>query len=168
MEHNLDDKVGGKFAGFPAFAADTQSKDYRDRIYVAWGDFRYGPIRLLFSHSEDRGLTWSEPMLLDPATPKEAMQGQPVVAVNRDGVVGVTFYDTRDSKDGSQFHEYFTASLDGGTSFYRRCVSPRRLPPPGSGQHEHGCDDLPAQKPALSLVSAGSRWPGARLHGAGA
>jgi hypothetical protein len=117
IQYNLDDKVGERLSMFPAFAVDNHTKEYRDRIYVVWTDFRYGPIRLLFSHSEDRGLHWSEPMLLDPGTPKDAMQGQPVVAVNKDGVVGVTWYDTRDSKDGSQFNEYFTASLDGGKSF---------------------------------------------------
>ena len=162
MEHNLDDKVGGKFAGFPAFAADTQSKEYRDRIYVAWTDFRYGPIRLLFSHSGDRGLHWSEPMLLDPGTPKDAMQGQAVVAVNKDGVVGVTWYDTRDSKDGSQFHEYFTASLDGGKSFLSPVrVSSAPSTPLGAGNMNMGAMIFRHKETTvLSLVSAGSRWPG--------
>jgi hypothetical protein len=162
MEHNLDDKIGGRLAGFPAFAADTGSKEYRDRIYVAWADFRYGPIRLLFSHSEDRGLTWSAPMLVDPGTPKEAMQGQPVIAVNGEGVVGVTWYDTRDSKDGSQFHEYFTASLDGGKSFLPPVrVSSAASTPLGPGNMNMGAMIFRHKETtALSLVSAGSRWPG--------
>jgi len=162
MQHNLDDKVGGKFAVFPAFAVDNQSKEYRDRIYVAWTDFRYGPIRLLFSHSEDRGLHWSEPMLLDPSTPKDAMQGQPVVAVNKDGIVGVTWYDTRDSKDGSQFHEYFTASLDGGKSFLPPMrVSSAPSTPLGPGNMNMGAMIFRHKETtALSLISAGSRWGG--------
>ena len=162
MQHNLDDKVGGKFAVFPAFAVDNQSKEYRDRIYVAWTDFRYGPIRLLFSHSEDRGLHWSEPMLLDPSTPKDAMQGQPVVAVNKDGIVGVTWYDTRDSKDGSQFHEYFTASLDGGKSFLPPMrVSSEPSTPLGPGNMNMGAMIFRHKETtALSLISAGSRWGG--------
>ena len=162
MQYNLDDKKGRKLSVFPAFAVDNQSKEYRDRIYVAWTDFRYGPIRLLFSHSEDRGLHWSEPMLLDPGTPKDAMQGQPVVAVNKDGIVGVTWYDTRDSKDGSQFHEYFTASLDGGKSFLPPIrVSSAPSTPLGPGNMNMGAMIFRHKETtALSLVSAGSRWPG--------
>jgi hypothetical protein len=162
MQYNFDDKVGRRLSVFPAFAVDNQSKEYRDRIYVAWTDFRYGPIRLFFSHSEDRGLHWSEPMLLDPGTPKDAMQGQPVVAVNKDGVVGVTWYDTRDSKDGSQFHEYFTASLDGGKSFLPPIrVSSAPSTPLGAGNMSMGATVFRHKETtALSLVSAGSRWPG--------
>ena len=90
------------------------------------------------------------------------MQGQPVVGVNKDGIVGVTWYDTRDAKEGFQFHEYFTASLDGGNSFLPPVrISSAISNPMGPGNMNMGAltfrhkDTL-----ALSLVSAGSRWPG--------
>ena len=162
MEYNHDDRVGERLSAFPAFAADTRSKERRDRIYVVWTDFRFGPIRLLFSRSDDRGLTWSEPKLLDPGTPKGAMQGQPVVAVNKDGVVAVAWFDTRNAKEGFQLDEYFTASLDGGDTFLPPVrVSSALSNPMGPGDMNMGAltfrhkDTL-----ALSLVSAGSRWPG--------
>ena len=159
---DLDDKAARPFVVFPAFAADTQSKAYRDRIYVAWTDSRYGPIRLLFAHSEDRGLTWSEPKLLDPSTPKGAMQGQPVIAVNKDGVVGVSWFDTRDAMEGFQFDEYFTASLDGGASF----LPPVRVSSAPSRPHGAGNSYFAPlagkykESSYLQLTSAASRWPG--------
>jgi hypothetical protein len=162
LHYDLDDKVGKKFLGFPAFAADTHSKEYRDRLYVAWADARYGPVRILFSYSEDRGMHWAEPVPVDQQTPKEAMQGQPVIAVNKDGVVGVTWYDTRNSKDGSRFDEYFAASLDGGQSFLPPLrVSSASSDPYGAGNMNMGAMIFQHKgTTALSLVSAGSRWPG--------
>jgi hypothetical protein len=161
-QHNLDDKEGGALSVFPAFAVDNHSKDFRDRVYVAWTDFRLGPIRVFFSHSEDRGLHWSEPALLDPSVPKQAMQGQPVVAVNRDGVVGVTWYDTRDSSDGSQFHEYFTASLDGGRTFLAPVrISSAPSTPRGAGNMNFGVlGGRHKETSYIQLVSAASRWRG--------
>jgi hypothetical protein len=162
MQYDLDDKAGRAFGQFPAFAADTVSKDFRDRIYMAWADFRYGPVRVFFAHSEDRGLHWSEPRLLDPNVPKDAMQGQPVVAVNKDGVVAVTWYDTRASKDGSQFDEYFAASLDGGVSFLPPVrISSAASRPRGPGNTYFApMAGRYKETSYLSLTSAASRWPG--------
>jgi hypothetical protein len=41
----------------------------------------------------------------------------PVVAVNREGVVGIMWYDRRDVADGMGWDLRFTASLDGGETF---------------------------------------------------
>src|SRR3712207_8750402 len=41
----------------------------------------------------------------------------PSVAVNKDGVVGLTWYERRKEAGGECQHLYFTASLDGGKSF---------------------------------------------------
>ncbi|MGH9367835.1 MAG: sialidase family protein, partial [Thermoanaerobaculia bacterium] len=104
-------------AGFPKFATSGGSKSYPDRLYVAWEDARLGPYRILFSSSADRGKTWSEPKPLDARVPSSTHQFQPALAVNPDGVLAVTWYDTRDSSEASHFHQYFRASLDGGETF---------------------------------------------------
>jgi hypothetical protein len=105
---------------FPQLAVDARSHRYRDRIYVVWGDARSGRSRLLFSYSSDRGRRWSVPRPVDPNAPAGAVQYQPAIAVNRDGVVGVTWFDTRHSDGRSMAHgydQYFAASVDGGESF---------------------------------------------------
>jgi len=158
--YDLDDKTGKPLGGFPSFAADVRSKEFRDRIYAAWSDAKAGRHRVLFSHSEDRGLHWSEPMMLDATAPKEAYQYQPVVAVNQDGVVGISWFDTRGTSDASQYNEYFTASLDGGKTFLapvRVSSAPSR--PKGAGNLTFGAmAGQYKQTRYLQLVSAASRW----------
>ncbi|MBA3714084.1 MAG: hypothetical protein H0W76_16770 [Pyrinomonadaceae bacterium] len=61
---------------------------------------------------------------MDTTAPAAASQFQPAVAVNHQGTVGVMWFDTRDLKnDDSEYHAYFTASVDGGESF----LPPARL-----------------------------------------
>jgi hypothetical protein len=155
--------VGG---GFPVFAVDNQGKTYRDRLYIAWNDFRFGKSRVLFSLSADRGTTWSEPRLLDPSVPASAVQYQPVLAVNAQGVLSATWFDTRNSPDGSKYDEYFTASVDGGITF----LPPVRVSSESSIPGGPGNLALTAMawstKPQpdlkgphrITLLSAGSRW----------
>ena len=160
MWHDFDDKTGRQLGGFPSLAADSRSKEFRDRIYCAWADAKNGKTRVLFSSSSDRGRTWSEPRLLDPSVPAEAYQYQPVVAVNRDGIVAVTFFDTRVSKDGSEYDEYFTASTDGGKTFAAPVkISSAPSRPSGPGNMRFGVlAGRYKEKAYLSLVSAASRW----------
>jgi hypothetical protein len=104
-------------SSFPQFAVDTVNERYRDRLYVAWADWRYGNARLLFSFSSDRGSTWTEPRPLDSTVPAESSQFQPALTVNSKGVLGIQWFDTRNSKNQDSYDVYFTASLDGGDSF---------------------------------------------------
>ena len=121
-------------AGFPKFAADSGSKSYRDRIYAIWEDARLGSTRILFAHSADRGKTWSDPKPLDGSVGASVHQFQPAVAVNGDGVVAATWFDTRNSSDGSRYDEYFTASFDGGVTFQPAVrVSSASSEPRGAG-----------------------------------
>lgn len=155
--------VGG---GFPVFAVDNRGKTYGDRLYVAWNDFRFGKSRILFSLSADRGMTWTKPRLLDPTVPVSAVQYQPVLGVNSQGIVGATWFDTRNSPDGSKYDEYFSASMDGGSTF----LPPVRVSSESSVPSSAGNLALTAMawssnpQPDLkgphriSLISAGSRW----------
>lgn len=101
----------GRSATMPALAADTSAGPFRDRLYAAWTDFRSGEGRILLSHSEDRGRSWSDPIVVNrgggPAF-------RPTLAVNGDGVLGVAWYDRRDSPSGLGWSVRFAASTDGG------------------------------------------------------
>ncbi|HEX4439692.1 MAG TPA: sialidase family protein [Thermoanaerobaculia bacterium] len=156
---NIDDKES-KIAGFGKFAADAEGKQYRDRIYTVWEDARFGNYRILLSHSADRGKTWSEPKTLEQGIAKDVKQWQPAIAVNKDGVVGLTWFDSREDKDGKKFHQYFAASIDGGDTFTKPAqVSSEISDPDGRGNsqlapmvwvHEGTI--------SLSTISASSRW----------
>jgi hypothetical protein len=152
--------------GFPEYAVDNQSKNFRDHLYVVWNDFRFGKSRILFSMSGDRGDNWTEPRLLDAAVPPSARQFQPAITVNSEGVVGATWFDTRNSTDGEQYDEYFAASIDGGKTFLPSVrVSSRSSIPNGLGNltltamawSARSMPDLKGPH-RITLVSAGSRW----------
>lgn len=157
-----DDPHAGEF-GLPIFGLDASTGPYKDRLYVAWTEFRSGGAgpRLFFSSSADRGAHWTEPRSLDPSAPAGARQFQPALAVNKDGVLGITWFDTRHSKDGSQYDEYFTASLDGGETFLRPVrVSSESSIPMGAGNMVPAPQTFTAQGVMrLALLTPAARWP---------
>jgi len=102
-------------------AADGSNSKYRDRVYVAWADTHSGRAQILCSYSGDKGTTWSAPKVVsdDPAAaggqgPDDFMA---TPAVNRDGVVGMLWYDRRDNPDNIGYYARFSASLDGGETW---------------------------------------------------
>ena len=156
---NLDDKET-KIAGFGKFAADVEGPKYRDRMYTTWEDARSGKYKILFSYSADRGKTWSAPRPVDASSPATASQWQPAIAVNKDGVVAVTWFDGRNPADKREYQEYLAVSVDGGETFTPPVTvssAPSHPDGPGNSQlspmvwvHEGEI--------ALSLISAASRW----------
>lgn len=108
--------------GLPMIAADHTGGPFKDRLYAVWSDSQSGHCDVRFSYSTDKGKTWSrskvindEPNRLWPD--RFANHGMPVVAVNFRGVVGISWYDRRDSPDNTGWWTRFTASLDGGETF---------------------------------------------------
>lgn len=101
----------GRSAMIPALAADTSSGAFRDRLYAAWTDFRSGEGQILLSHSEDRGRSWSDPVVVNRGG---GSAFHPMLAVNDEGVLGVAWYDRRDSPSGLGYSVRFAASVDGG------------------------------------------------------
>jgi hypothetical protein len=105
----------GSAGGFASLAVDASALPARDRLYlVCTNRDRNG---VLVHHSADRGETWSAPVRADGAGGEVVFRRTPSIAVNKGGVVGVTWYERR--KEGAREcqHIYFTASLDGGKTF---------------------------------------------------
>jgi hypothetical protein len=106
----------------PWIAVDATTGAFKDRLYVVWPDRRSGRDEILFSRSSDRGKTWSKPVVInDDPMPRELGNGpdhfNPVVAVNKNGVVGVVWNDRREARDNLGWDIRFTASLDGGDTW---------------------------------------------------
>jgi hypothetical protein len=106
----------------PTIAVDPGSEAFKDRVYIVWPDAKDGRTDVLLAYSTDKGKTWSKPRRVnddraaaDPAAGPHTLL--PVVAVNRQGVVGVSWYDRRDSADNLGWWVRFTASQDGGDTF---------------------------------------------------
>ena len=118
--------IGASRSAFalPIAAADgSKESAYQDRIYVAWDDCtRTGESNIWLIWSGDKGKTWSEPLRVNdnPQSPGKGPRDfrvTPVVAVNRDGIVGVAWYDRRDDPTRRCWNYYMAFSQDGGQTF---------------------------------------------------
>jgi hypothetical protein len=161
IEVNLDDPAWRQGAGVPAIAADSTNGKFKDRLFMAWADMRFGAPRILFSRSQDRGLTWSEPVLLDGEVPAASRQFMPEMTVNSSGVLGLLWLDTREHAEDGLFNAYFTASLDGGDTFLpavKVSSAPSDHDGPGNVALSPGVSTYNG-KVHLSFTSAASRWP---------
>jgi len=106
----------------PQMAIDGGNGPFKDRAYVVWEDYRLGRSEIYLAFSSDKGKSWSKPRLVDRSAldlqygrgPNSFM---PVVAVNHAGVIGVSWYDRRNSPDNLGWWVKFAASLDGGETF---------------------------------------------------
>ena len=114
---------GAHTRGVPArMAVDPGSTRFRDRLYVVWTDITSGRGRIMCAFSSDGGKSWSQPIAVDDDVPPRGANAGPdsflpAVAVNRAGVVGVSWYDRRDNADNQGYTVRFAASLDGGTTW---------------------------------------------------
>jgi len=113
---------GALTLGMPMLAADPGDGPFRDRLYATWGDERGGRPGIRLAYSSDKGKTWSKSVLIDDVpTPADKSEGAknflPTVAVNKAGVVAVTWYDRRDNPDGLGWYVRLRASLDGGDTW---------------------------------------------------
>jgi hypothetical protein len=92
-------------------------------VYAVWQDSLFSGVdQVVMSKSTDGGLTWSAPAKVSdsPArsNPLYEQAFTPSVDVAANGDVGITYYDFRDSPDGSDLVDYWGAtSSDGGSTF---------------------------------------------------
>lgn len=145
-----------RFSG-PVFCVDSSNR-FRNRIYAVWlqGSEDY-VVRVMAKHSDDRGHTWSKPRMVAPVSQNGATQYLPMAAVNRDGVLGVIWFEALPPENDT-YDVFFAASLDGGDSF----LAPRRVTS-ATSQPDHPENRAikqmgGARKNALTLQSAYYRW----------
>jgi hypothetical protein len=106
----------------PMLAVDSTKGPFKDRLYAIWSDNRDGRGAIRLSYSTSKGKTWSKSVVIDdvpgPVVENSGPDNfQPTVAVNKDGVVLVCWYDRRDNPDGLSWYVRARASLDGGETW---------------------------------------------------
>jgi hypothetical protein len=116
------DRARSQGSHIPWLAVDPGSAAFKDRLYAVWDDSRSGRLDVLLSYSSDKGRTWSKPIAVsDARIADDPEQGpdqiMPLVAVNKQGVVAVAWYDRRDHKDNLGWWLRLAASVDGGETF---------------------------------------------------
>jgi len=109
---------------YTTLAADSSVGPFRDRIYAAWEDRSSQRSEVKLAYSADEGKTWSHPRLIDDDVARQvgaAIHGPDdihgIVAVNKEGVVGVMWLDRREYPDDLGWAVRFRTSLDGGETF---------------------------------------------------
>jgi hypothetical protein len=105
----------------PNIAVDPGSRAFKDRLYVVWHDSKGRHEEGLISHSADKGKTWSAPARFSALPGRRDSPGpseyQTSVAVNKDGVVGVMWYESGRDAERGDYWVHFAASLDGGDTW---------------------------------------------------
>ena len=91
--------------GWPSMAADD-----KDRLFWLCIADKFNGV--LVQRSDNRGESWSEPLRLNHS--ETARSFTPSIAVNKDDVIGVSWYEIHPK---NCFDVYFTASLDGAKTF---------------------------------------------------
>ncbi len=126
----------------PIVTWDRTGGEYGDNVYVAWDQVSDGMSDIWLRRSTDGGRSWSDAVRLNDNAADAGGAGAPlddrmipVVEVNRDGVVGVAWYDRRRDETRRCWELYFTASVDGGRTFGPNVpvASAPSCPPAGYG-----------------------------------
>jgi len=161
-------RFGAMLMGMPALAVDRTNGPFRGRLYAAWIDVRTGSGEIRFARSSDGGKTWSPSYVISDnwardssGVPRQAQDDSPdafmpELAVNKNGVVGATWYDRRDHPDNLGYDIRFSASTDGGETF-----SPGALISAGGGS----AVQMPST--TLSGFENAFSWPIAQGRAAG-
>jgi hypothetical protein len=126
-------KIINKLRRGGAASAACGSACANGTIYIAWedgrnnpqfdvlaGTYNFGDIVLV--KSTDGGTSWTSPKMVSP-TPADFTgvgrdQFQPAVAVNRDGVLAVCYYDRRNDPLNNAVDHFCSISKDHGRSFH--------------------------------------------------
>lgn len=98
----------------PALAVDPRT----GQLYLAWSQKDDGAANVYLSTSRDGGSVWSTPVRANDDPPQPGVNHfQPQVAVAPDGVVSVTFFDTRNHPRTEHVDLYLAQSVNHGLSF---------------------------------------------------
>ena len=99
-------------------AYDDSGDQYEGRVYMSFTSAPPGgspDTQVELIYSDDDGVTWSDPIAVDPGDQSEFL---PSIAVDSTtGDVAVSWYDSRNDPDDKQVQLYAALSNDGGTNF---------------------------------------------------
>jgi hypothetical protein len=123
---------------FPQLAVDRSRGSSRGTLYIVWSDGRdnivpdlatgtYAYPDVVIAKSTDGGLTFSKPQAVNPTAGNFAGAGRdqffPGLAVDKDGHVGVCYYDRRANTANTVIDRYCSVSVDHGRSWLEQRVS---------------------------------------------
>lgn len=118
--------ANSEFRCFSAFeiAADASGGERDGRLYAAWADASVDTSDIFSAHSEDGGMTWSEPVRVnDDSTTNDQFMVR--ATVGGDGVVHAVFYDRRYDPGNKLIDVTYAFSEDGGETWTNQRLTTR-------------------------------------------
>jgi len=97
-------------------AVDSSGGSRQGRLYLTWLDVVDGYHQVMAAASANVGRTWSRPVQVTDSKIKSD-QSNPAIAVNNEGVVGISWNDRRGDRTDRCYQLFFAASTDGGATF---------------------------------------------------
>ena len=122
--YQADDPQPRLMGAIPSMEVGPANGAFKDRLYLVWSERTEARLHVMLMLSRDKGVNWSEPAAIsdeagvdgeDEATRRYAFL--PSVAVNRAGVVAVSWYDATLRGGTLRSHMRLRASLDGGITW---------------------------------------------------
>lgn len=113
---HAEPELSNKALGGGRIALDRSAGSYAGRMYLTWVEAVGRALHIVVAASADGGRTWTPPVRVNDGG-LESAAGNPAIAVNRDGVVAVTWNDRRDDPTDRCFQPYGAISRDSGASF---------------------------------------------------
>jgi hypothetical protein len=145
----------------PSMAFGRVPGTNKQRIYVAWDDLSRGYYRIFLASSDDNGLTWTSPRIIDDLGKghlalRDTSASHASIAVNSDGIVGVQWTEF----DGRCWR--FAASRDGGATFIaseklNTCVAALPSYANNIADFIYGLSAFAFVQPSVKQLPAGSR-----------
>jgi hypothetical protein len=130
---------------------------FRDRIYHVCPARELNGVE--FRYSDDRGETWSDAIRVDRPGDAIPQTRTPSIAVNRDGVVAIAWYDARSDrntiKGNLRCQEiFFAASVNGGVTFMPEVKVSTKPSCPGTPRNVETALRFPAGGEYMGLAAA--------------
>jgi len=108
--------------GFPVTACDISNSQYRGNIYINWSDQINGDTDILFSSSNNGGISWSQPKKVNNDNTTRHQFFNWMTVDPKTGIIYIIFYDRRNSS-GLETEVYLARSSNGGESFQNFKIS---------------------------------------------
>jgi hypothetical protein len=139
----ISDGCTGTGVGFPSMAVDLSNGPWPGRVYgVCHDGFKSGPYVM---HSDDGGDQWSDPVHVPKTPPVDAAGQRRVssIAVNRDGIVAVSWHDLGPDPSSKCWDVFVAFSGDGGESFTDAYKVSAKPSCPAAGDNGHAAERWP-------------------------
>jgi hypothetical protein len=155
----ISESCGGA-GGWSSLVAGPADGPFPNRVYHLCAASQFNGIQVRYS--DNAGEKWSDPIRVDRLGNYTPYTRTPAMAVNKDGIVGVAWYDGRNDpgiiKGIFRCQDiYFAASVDGGETFLPEVKVSTKSSCPASPQNVQTALRFPAGGEYIGMIATPDR-----------